>query len=176
MASDADFTWIYGGFTARWEAGDHHPTLWDENPTHNGVTQRTWDALAPLHGWRVASVFDLSDNEVAQVYRVIWTQSHAVDLARVLAGAHFDFSVNTSGPRANQTLQRAIGGIDVDGVIGPQTLTMAGVGNPTVMAKRYMGLRELEYHELVEANTALAPDLPGWLNRCTALRNYLGLT
>jgi lysozyme family protein len=175
VATDSDFLWIYR-FTARWERGDHHPTLADPNPTHDGVTQRTWDALAKAYGWRQCSVFDLTPAEVIGVFRVIWTQSKALQLPRLLAGAHFDFSVNTSGPRANQTLQRAIGGVDVDGVIGPQTLA-AALSKPSIeVTRRYMGFREQEYRELAENKPHLKPNLKGWLNRCTDLREYLGLS
>lgn len=174
MADPSTFLWIYR-FTHRWERGDHHPTLADPNPTHDGVTQRTWDALAQAHGWRQCSVFDLTDDEVTQVFKVIWDQCKAPGLPRIVAAAHFDFSVNTSGPRANQTLQRAIGGVEVDGVIGPQTLAAANTKPPFDVAKRYMGFREAEYKALAEEHPNLAPNLKGWLNRCTDLRDYLGL-
>lgn len=173
MASDKDFEWALR-FTLKWEGGDHHPTLADPNPTSRGLTQRYYDAVAKRYGWRQASVFDLTDPEIAMCYRIIWEQSKAIQMPRLLACVHFDCSVNMSGPRANRVLQRALG-VVADGVIGPRTLAATQKGLAPEVAKRQIHWRETEYSDLVVMNPRLRPNIDGWLNRTKDLRRYVGV-
>lgn len=174
MASDADFRWILA-FTLRWEGGDHHPTLADPNPTRAGITQRFWNALGRrgYAWWHNASVYDLTPNDIANCYQIIWTQSKAVLMPRLVAAVHFDCSVNMSGPRANRVLQRAAG-VVADGVVGPKTLE-ALTKKPEELARRAIGWRETEYRDIVEHNARLKPNLQGWINRCSDLRRYINV-
>lgn len=173
MATDNDYQWALT-FTLRWEGGDHHPTLADPNPTRKGITQRFYNALARKYGWRRVSVFDLTDDEIGACYKTIWVQSKAVLMPRLVACVHFDCSVNMSGPRANRVLQRALG-VTADGVLGPRSLTQAGSQKSHEVARRAITWRQCEYHDLVEANPRLQPNLPGWLNRCKDLRTHVGV-
>ena len=172
MANDKDFDWALR-FSLRWEGGDHHPTLADPNPTRKGITQRFYDAVAKKYGWRQSSVFDLTDPEIAMCYRLIWEQSKAIQMPRLLACVHFDCSVNMSGPRANRVLQRALG-VMADGVIGPRTLEAAQKALAPEVAKRQIHWREEEYKDLVEMRPILRTFITGWLNRTKSLKEYVG--
>lgn len=171
----SDFRWVYEGFTSKWEAGDHRPTLADPNPTHNGVTQRFYDAVARKYSFARKSVFDLTNEELAGIFNLIWVQSKADKMPRLVAAAHFDTSVNFSGPRANSILQMAVGA-RADGLIGQETLTLVGSKNPHETARRLVGFRESTHRERVAAVPVLSVFLQGWLNRCKALREFLGVT
>lgn len=159
----------------RWEKGIHHPTLADVNPTKDGITQRFYDAVAKQNGWRRVSVFDLTDPEIAMCYRLIWEQSKAIQMPRLLACVHFDCSVNMSGPRANRVLQRALG-VMADGVIGPRTLEAAQKALAPEVAKRQIHWRRTEYSDLVAMKPILRTFLDGWINRTNALGRYIGVT
>ena len=174
MANDKDFDWALR-FSLRWEGGDHHPTLADPNPTRKGITQRFYDAVAKKYGWRQSSVFDLTDPEIAACYRLIWEQSKAIRMPRLVACVHFDCSVNMSGSRANRVLQRALG-VTADGVLGPRSFAAIDKAKPHELAKRQLTWRGCEYFDLVEANPRLKPNYQGWINRVNDLRRYVGVT
>ena len=174
MAGPDDFKWAHA-FVRRWEKGDHRPTLADPNPTRDGITQRFYDALVRKYGYPVSSVFLLTKETIDSIYeRVIWRDAHGPDLPRLVAACHYDCSVNMSRPRATRILQRALG-ITADGLWGPETQYAAVSAKQHEAVKRMCGWRECEYTELVAYNKRLAPNLPGWLNRVRALREYLGV-
>lgn len=173
MASDKDFAWALA-FTLKWEGGDHHPTLADPNPTRSGITQRFYNAVAKKYGWRAASVFDLTDPEIASCYRIIWEESKAIRMPRLVACVHFDCSVNMSGPRANRVLQRALG-VPADGVLGRMSFAAIAKAKELDVARRQLTWRSCEYADLVENNPRLKPNYQGWLNRVKALKEYVGV-
>lgn len=173
MANDRDFEWALR-FTLKWEGGDHHPTLADPNPTRKGITQRYYDAVARKYGWRKSSVFDLTDPEIAACYRLIWEQSKAIRMPRLVACVHFDCSVNMSGSRANRVLQRALG-VTADGVLGPRSFAAIDKAKPHELAKRQIHWREEEYKDLVEMRPILRTFITGWLNRTKSLKEYVGV-
>ena len=90
--------------------------------THRGITQRT------LEGWRrepvtCADVRALTEAEARAIYRAhYWNAVRGDDLPAGLDLIALDAAVNSGRRRAVLWLQEALGGIAVDGVIGPQTL------------------------------------------------------
>lgn len=93
--------------------------------TNRGITRRA------LEGWRrepitCAEVRALSDDEARAIYRAhYWNAVRGDALPAGLDLPVFDAAVNSGRRRGVLWLQQALGGIAVDGVIGPQTLRAA---------------------------------------------------
>lgn len=93
--------------------------------TNKGVTQRVYDAWRLAQGERIRSVRDITDNEVAAIYRAqYWNAVSADDLPVGVDYCIFDYAVNSGPGRAIRELQRTVGA-GVDGVVG--TLTLGAV-------------------------------------------------
>lgn len=90
--------------------------------TNKGIIQRTYDSWRDRQGQRRQSVRNISDAEVAAIYkRDYWDEVSGDDLPAGVDYAVFDFAVNSGIHRASQFLQRQVGVAD-DGKIGPATL------------------------------------------------------
>lgn len=106
-----------GGFS-------NHP---DDNggPTMRGVTLATF---RDFYG-AGASVADLKRITTAQVARIFrsgyWTACRCDDLPAGIDYLVADMAINAGPGRAIRILQRALGGVVADGVIGPVTLAAA---------------------------------------------------
>jgi lysozyme family protein len=153
---------------------------WDPNPTMHGITQTTYDAYRAAKGEDSASVQNISDSEVADIYQSeYWLPSHADLLPWPLSLFHFDFFVNTTPPRAVATLQRTINQttslhVDVDGVWGPQTEQAIEQGLPPIAARTLLLERLLEYEDIVKHEPVKATPLwKEWIPRVADLyRRY----
>ncbi|WP_226780381.1 glycoside hydrolase family 108 protein [Oceaniglobus trochenteri] len=94
--------------------------------TNKGITHRTYTAWLRQHNQPVRSVKEITDEEVAAIYKAqYWDAVRGDDLPSGLDYAVFDFAVNSGPARAAQFVQRIVG-VDADGVIGAQTLAAIG--------------------------------------------------
>ncbi|RMG41657.1 MAG: hypothetical protein D6719_08075, partial [Candidatus Dadabacteria bacterium] len=98
--------------------------------------------------------------------------SAADKLPPVLKVIHFDAAVKHGIGVANRLLQQAVG-VEVDGVIGPVTLSRVYAGNLPEIVSRYLLLRRDLYHNIVNKNPLQRRFLTGWLNRINKLRNFI---
>ena len=90
--------------------------------TNRGITQATFDAWRRQNGLQKETVEDITDDEVAKIYRVqYWDAVRANELPVGLDYALFDFAVNSGPSRAVKFLQRIVG-VDDDGAIGTMTM------------------------------------------------------
>lgn len=90
--------------------------------TMRGVTQAVYDDWRKTNKLPTQSVRNISDAEVAAIYKNLYWDRISGDL--LPAGvdfAVFDFAVNSGVSRAAKTLQ-AVVGVTQDGVIGPATI------------------------------------------------------
>ena len=86
---------------------------------------------------------------------------------------HFDTCVNVGIRGAGNLLQRTAG-VEEDGLIGPNTLISVNKLDDKEMAKHYIDIREVFYRSLVDNKPNLNKFLKGWINRCEALRIFMG--
>ena len=129
--------------------------------TKYGIAQRS-------HPGVDIRALDLAGAE-AIYQREYWDANHCGDLPDVVAMVVFDSAVNLGDGREDRFLQSACG-VTVDGQIGPATLAAANAADPVTLACACMAEREAFYKA-----SPLTQYHNGWLNRCDALRAFLGL-
>jgi len=123
-------------------------------PTNLGITLSVfaaWKGLTLTDGNRQELIEELKRLDAAAVRPIYreryWLPSRAGDLPPALAVMHFDAAVNHGVGAAARMLQQALG-VNVDGVIGPQTLAAAH-GQPIAeVLERYADIRRARYRSL----------------------------
>lgn len=91
--------------------------------TNKGITQRTYDAWCNRQGYPHATVKNITDAEVAAIYKAqYWDKVCADALPTGVDYTVFDFAVNSGPARAAKFLQRSVGA-GQDGIVGAQTLS-----------------------------------------------------
>lgn len=104
--------------------------------TRYGITE----AVARAAGYR-GDMRSLPVSLAQEIYRrEYWTAVRADDLPPALRYAVFDAAVNSGTKQAVKWLQRAIGATD-DGIVGPQTITMARAAHPDFVTRRMLAQR-----------------------------------
>jgi lysozyme family protein len=95
-------------------------------PTKYGITHRTLAAYRRVDAVSAEQVKALTKAEAERIYRAhYWRDVAGDDLPVGLDYAVFDFGVN-SGPRtAVKVLQRVLGMVEIDGVVGRKTIAAA---------------------------------------------------
>lgn len=129
--------------------------------TKYGVTQK---ALARYRGKPVTKedVRNLTYEEAREVYRRdFWLPNGCHLLPRPIALLVFDGCVNQSADAVKRYLQIAIGGIKVDGVIGPKTAQEAGKRNINDVIMEFMSRRAMRY----ASSKTYAVHGRGWFRR-----------
>lgn len=106
-------------FVLRWEGGEGGATSLPGDPgglTRWGISQRAYPGL---------DIAALTREEAAAIYRRdYWEPARCERFPPPLALALFDAAVMHGVPRAAELLQRALQ-VDVDGILGPATITTA---------------------------------------------------
>lgn len=104
--------------------------------TNFGITE----AVARAAGYR-GDMRSLPASLAQTIYRrEYWDAVRADDLPPALRYAVFDAAVNSGVKQAVKWLQRAIGATD-DGIVGPQTITMARAAQPDFVKRRMLAQR-----------------------------------
>lgn len=178
--AETSFEWAYrftlrGNALWRGEQGIHLPTKADPNPTKDGVTASTYEAL----GYK-GSVLSMTEDERASIYQHFWDASHSKDVDQAgkpkLAVCHFVTFFNLRPMAATKILQRSCGmDTGVDGLWGPNTLGLVRSCDERTALVRYTGGLIRHYRALVDENPDLAPNLKGWELRVTAIQRELGI-
>ena len=157
----------------RREGGYVHDPVDRGGPTKYGITQRT------LRAWRGQAVTAddvrrLTTDEARTIYRRRYVD--APGFARLpdpLRAQVVDNGV-LSGPRqAVKDLQRAIGGVTVDGRLGPTTRAALRQQGVAVVHARLIQVRAARIGRLVQRAPAQVRFLRGWLTRITAFAEDL---
>ena len=109
--------------------------------TNMGIT------IGTLRGWRsgpvtVEDVRTLTKREAQTIYRArYWNPVKGDDLPVGLDLVTFDPAVNSGNSRGARWLQQALGGVAVDGKVGPQTVAAANKAEPVPVIKRACATR-----------------------------------
>jgi lysozyme family protein len=109
--------------------------------TNFGVTQRVYDSYRKRKGLSQRSVRAIEPDEVAEIYKAqYWDAVRADELPDGVDYAVFDYAVNSGPGRSARDLQRELG-VNVDGIIGFQTLAAAQAADPFDLIERLCNRR-----------------------------------
>jgi lysozyme family protein len=114
-------------------------------------------------------VRNLTHEQAGRIYRRdYWEKIRGDEIEpQFVAENLFDFAVNAGVPRAVRTLQRLLG-VDVDGIIGPQTLRAINYSDGQKLNLRLALARIDYYNELARKRSQMRPYLIGWTKRALA--------
>lgn len=134
-----------------------------------GVTFTTWSGWQRLHGY--TSLLDdfkrLEPKDLRPIYRALfWNAIHGDALPAGVSLMVFDAAVGSGPGNAARWLQQVLGGLVVDGAIGPATLARVHAVDPAEVVNYLADRREAFYADL--------PTFPiygrGWDRRCEDCR------
>ena len=149
----------------RREGGYVHDPADRGGPTKYGITQRT------LRGQAVtaADVRRVTKADARAIYRRRYVDEPGfATLPDPLLAQVVDDGV-LSGPRqAVKDLQRAIGGVTVDGRLGPVTRAALDAAGARLVHARLLHVRSVRLGRIVQRAPTQARFLAGWLTRTTA--------
>jgi len=143
--------------------------------TNLGITHSEYDQYRAQKGLPFQSVANITLTEASDIYKqTYWLKSRCGDMPRRVAISCFDWQVNAG--RGVATLQQVLGGIDVDGIAGPETFNelnswLSVAGNENKLLHNYFSDREDDYRRWGVGTQAKF--LGGWLRRAEALKDYL---
>lgn len=121
--------------------------------TNFGISKRAYPDL---------NIKKLKLREAIEIYyKDYWVKAKCNELPEFLQLIHFDTAVNSGISRANKILQKAIGGIAVDGVIGKITLSASSY----ITLTDYVVERCLFYAKIVRNNKRQGRFIVGWIKR-----------
>ena len=157
----------------RREGGYVHDPVDRGGPTKYGITQRT------LRAWRgqmvtAADVRRLTRDEAWAIYQRRYVDAPGfATLPDPLRAQVVDDGV-LSGPRHTvKDLQRAIGGVTVDGQLGPTTRAALDSAGVRLVHARLIQVRATRIGRIVQRAPSQARFLNGWLARITAFAEDL---
>lgn len=108
---------------------------------------------------------------MAIYYQNYWIASKCHQLTHPITVVHFDVAVNHGVGRAAQFLQGAVG-VNVDGAIGPKTLSAVDCIHPATVIERISAIRAARYNAIVKNDPTQAKFLNGWLRRNNEVTQY----
>ncbi|WP_238987044.1 glycoside hydrolase family 108 protein [Lyngbya aestuarii] len=160
-------------FTLKWEGGAGHPQDLG-GIVQYGITQATFDTYLRRQGLPLKSVIDITAEELKQVYlEMYWKPSKADLMVLPLAIVHFDTAVNFSVRGSIEFLQEALGGLVIDGRMGPNSEAVLEQNNSLETAQRYCQARINYRYQRVQVNASQEIFLEGWLKRDRDLLSYI---
>jgi lysozyme family protein len=84
----------------------------------------------------------------------------------------FDSSVNSGQGRSIKTLQKSVGA-HIDGIIGPETISMLKDFDDLVLTTSFLDNKEKFYRAIVANDPTQEEFLGGWLRRVSFLRDFV---
>lgn len=135
--------------------------------TNFGVTHMTYERWRKSQGLPKRSVKEITQKEVAAIYRGYWDAAKCDAMDWPVSAIHFDAAINSGPTRAVKLLQKAVGSKQ-DGVIGPITLS-AIKSKPTHWLANELMWTRVAYYRSIAKGTQLN-HLRGWLGRLIHLR------
>ena len=141
--------------------------------TNKGIIQSVYNSYRLRKNLPQADVFDISDQEVADIYfNNYWKPAQCDRMVLPLAIVQFDTAVNFGVGGAVQFLQEALG-LPADGAFGPQTLAAFQTSNTKALANKIIDGRIAYRHQRVSQSPSQIIFLQGWLNRDNALKAFI---
>ena len=105
---------------------------------------------------------NLKVNDAIKIYYMdYWIPAKCNDLPLFLQLIHFDTAVNTGIKRAAKILQKSIGTVEVDGIIGAKTIQASS----TISLADYSVERCLYYAKIVRHRKKQSKFIVGWIAR-----------
>ena len=144
--------------------------------TNKGITQKTYNTYRKLWQLSPQHVRYITNGEVKKIYESYWRDSKSDTIAKTHPNTslvHFDFAVNAGIKQAAKTLQRSLGSLDIDGRIGPKTLSAISLTSDVLLSDLYLDERRLFYVHLTEKRPALKVFLKGWLYRVNKIERLI---
>lgn len=142
-------------------------------PTHQGVTQDTYDAYRRQHEQPLRPVKEMAEDERDHIYYAqYWLPAKCDKLPWPLAMVHFDHAVNAGVHQAIKTLQHAIDA-KPDGWWGPETQERLGLEKHdlnALMEKMLWARLEHYAHLVLMHPKPYRKYLEGWMWRVIKLR------
>ena len=133
-----------------------------------GVTHIDYDAYRKRRGERPQDVRRMTTAERDDIYRTkYWDGARCDDLPSGIDYCVFDGAVNSGVSQSAKWLQRAIGGITVDGHIGDVTITSANERDPATLIQNICDQRMTFLRSLRTFRTFGN----GWTRRVTGVRS-----
>ena len=159
-------------FILQWEGGFVDDPDDHGGRTNEGITQKAYHAYLESHGRSDSDVKNITDAEVADIYRSsYWLIARCDKLSSELSFCHFDTAVNMGSNRAAKILQRA-SGCPEDGEIGTKTLDACAAIDEKKAIIAYCDIRDGLYHAFASKPNQ-TKFLKGWMNRLNSLRVVL---
>jgi lysozyme family protein len=134
-------------------------------PTKYGITQAT---LAQWRGRPVTAkdVEELTVDEARRIYRTLYIDKPGfAPLPEPLRGLVVDTAVHSGVKTAVRLLQKALGGILVDGVLGHETFAAVQDANPSWLYRKMLAERIRYLGDVIVARPANATFAKGWMAR-----------
>ena len=171
VASDAFATAL--GFTLPAEGGQVDNPLDLGGRTNKGIIQSVYNAYRLSKNLPQADVFTITDQEVTAIYfNNYWKPALCEIMVLPLAVVQFDTAVNFGVGGAVMFLQEALS-LAADGAFGPHTLAVFQTNNTKSLAQSMINRRIAYRHQRVDQMPSQSEFLQGWLNRDTALKEYI---
>lgn len=114
---------------------------------NNSEIQSEIDSFYKANFWDVNRLYLITDQKIANTV--------------------YDFGVNSGAGHAAKYLQQSIG-VNVDGIIGLQTITAVNASNGETTYNTFNALRRAFYFKLVEDDPSQKEFLNSWLSRLTS--------
>jgi lysozyme family protein len=134
-------------------------------PTKYGITQAT---LAAWRGRPVTpkDVEALTVDEARRIYRTLYIEKPGfASLPEPLRGLVVDTAVHSGVKTAVRLLQLALGGLLMDGVLGPVTMAAVQDANPSWLYRKMLAERIRYLGEVIKVRPANAEFAKGWMAR-----------
>lgn len=148
--------------------------------TNYGITQNTYNSVAPVLGLPNKSVKDLKYGEVRKVYEDSYYVKPKINKlpSEKVQGLMFDWGVNAGTGTAIRKLQELVG-TKPDGKIGKKTIeavnTYIEANGEDALVFDILSARTNHYNSLINANPQkYAPYQHGWMNRIGKLAQQYG--
>jgi lysozyme family protein len=157
-------------FTLREEGGYVDDPADPGGATNMGITLATYRQWSDNPDLGPAQVQDMTERTARAIYRSLyWNPLRGDALPAGVDLSVFDMGVNAGIWGSARILQRALGftGEEVDGCVGPETLTAAAKFDPRTLVNDLAERQAAYYRSLSDFPTFGA----GWLNRTNARRN-----
>lgn len=145
--------------------------------TNKGIIQREYDAWCRSHGRQPQDVWNITDEEVAAIYKQnYWDACSCSRLPVPVDMVVFDSAVQHGARKAIQLLQRALCVAD-DGVIGRDTMSALDeeAGREHDLARDVIAARRDYYDAIVAAHPEQVKFINGWKNRVANLAHEVAV-
>ncbi|MGH1405963.1 MAG: TIGR02594 family protein [Rhodomicrobiaceae bacterium] len=136
-------------------------------PTYKGITLNAYqrakrDGVLPhYNGNDIEALRKLTHNQISLIYETYyWKKAGCQYLSLPIAIALFDAAVNHGPGKAVKLLQSSIGA-EVDGEVGPETISLANKKSLEVTLNNFISVRRTHYKQLKQFHIFGK----GWLNR-----------